>query len=301
MAAPGSSGFESLQADDLRATTIAAAESSPPGPDVGEVADGVIPVSSELELEYRLYRPATPGPHPIVVYFHGGGWVLGSHVSNDPLCRDMCVRTQMMIVSVNYRHAPEHPFPVATDDGFEALRWVAAKAGELGGIPGQVSVMGYSAGGNIAAVACQRARDRGGPRILVQILMNPVLDCDLERASYEENGTGYGLTTMAMRWFWDQYCPDVSQRKGPVASPLRAESLIGLPPTVIVTGEFDPLRDEGDEYAAKLGDAGVPVRHIRGPRTRAQFAVDGGCCFLRRRDQSRNGRSAAGDRFGANE
>ena len=166
------------------------------------------------DLDYRLYRPAGDGPHPIVAYFHGGGWVLGSHDSDDPFCRDLCVRTDAVIVSVDYRHAPEARFPAAADDGFAAVQWIAAHAQELGGVPGQLAVAGWSAGANVAAVVCQMARDAGGPAIAGQLLLTPVTDCDLTRASYVENADGYILTTPLMEWFWDHYA-DPADRTRP--------------------------------------------------------------------------------------
>jgi acetyl esterase/lipase len=212
-------------------------------------------------LAYRLDRPARPGPHPIVVYFLGGGWVLGSHDSDVPFGRDLCARSAAIVVSVDYRHAPDARFPAAIDDGFAAVRWVAANAASLGGQPERLAVCGWSAGGNIAAVVCQLARDAGGPRIAGQVLVTPVTDCDFSRASYVANGEAYGLTTALMRWFWDHYA-DEDDRRRPTASPLRATDLSGLPPAVVVTSEFDPLRDEGTAYAEAMAAAGVDVREL---------------------------------------
>ena len=234
-----------------------------PGPEVGEMVDGTYPAADGHELAYRLYRPPTEGPHPVIVYYHGGGWVLGDATSDDPLCRDLCVRTDAVIVSVDYRHAPEHRFPAAIDDGWAALRWVADNAESLGGLPDQLAVAGWSAGGNIAAVAAQWARDAGGPELKGQMLLTPVIDSDFERTSYADNADGYFLTASMMQWFWDHYV-DPEHRSDQRVAPLRAEDLSGLPPAVIVTCEFDPLRDEGDAYAEALADAGVPVTHIRG-------------------------------------
>jgi cation diffusion facilitator CzcD-associated flavoprotein CzcO/acetyl esterase/lipase len=252
--------LETMSAADARAASAARSAQRPPGPAVGEVVDGVL-TGARGELEYRLYRPPSKGPHPIVVYFHGGGWVLGSLDSNDPLCRDLCVRSDAVVVSVNYRHAPENRFPAAVDDGFAAVRWIAEHAAELGGVPGQLAVCGWSAGGNIATVACQRARDAGGPAIAGQVLLAPVTDCDLTRPSCVENGEGYILTTPLMKWFWDHYA-DPDDRTNPLASPLRARDLSHLPPALVVTCELDPLRDEGVAYAEALKAAGVPVRHL---------------------------------------
>src|SRR5262245_19549094 len=185
----------------------------PPGPEVGEVVDGELPGPAG-PLSYRRYRPASPGPHPIVVYFHGGGWIVGDLDSDDPFCRDICVRSDAIVVSVNYRHAPEVRFPAPVDDGFAAVRWIAENAERLGGVPGQLALCGWSAGGNIAAVGCQMARDAGGPRIAGQVLVTPVTDCDLTRESYVENGEGYLLTTGLMRWAWDHYA-DPAERENP--------------------------------------------------------------------------------------
>jgi acetyl esterase/lipase len=252
--------IETMGAEEARQFVTALNEARPPGPAVGEIVDGMLPGPAG-DLEYRLYRPATPGPHPVFVYFHGGGWVLGAHDSDDPLCRDLCARSDALIVSVNYRHAPEHRFPAPVDDGLAAVEWVAAHAVELGGIPGQLAVGGWSAGGNIAAVVCRLARDAGGPEIAGQVLITPVTDCDLTRDSYAENGDGYVLTKPLMEWFWNHYA-DPAERTDPKASPLRAADLSGLPPALVVTGEFDPLRDEGIAYADALSAAGVAVRRL---------------------------------------
>ncbi|HET9731055.1 MAG TPA: alpha/beta hydrolase fold domain-containing protein [Acidimicrobiales bacterium] len=239
---------------------MAASAALAPGPDVAEVVDALLPTPAGL-LPYRLYRPEASGPHPVVAYFHGGGWVLGDLDTDDAFCRDLCVRSGAVVVSVNYRHAPEHRYPAAADDAFWAVQWMAANAVELGGIPGQLAVAGWSAGANLAAVAAQRARDAGGPDLVGQLLLNPVTDSDLTRASYQENGDGYVLTAGLMRWFWDHYADPV-QRTEPAAAPIRGD-LAGLAPAVVVTSEFDPLRDEGDAYAEALAAAGVDVTHIR--------------------------------------
>src|SRR5947209_6436024 len=253
-------GLETLPVPEARAFSDAMATERMPGPDVGEVVDGTL-AGAAGELPYRLYRPTTPGPHPILVYFHGGGWVLGSLDSDDPLCRDLCVRTDAIVVSVNYRHAPEARFPAAAEDAFAAVQWVDAHAVELGGIPGEVAVGGWSAGGNIAAVACQLARDAGGPEIAGQLLLTAATDSDMSRPSYDENGDGYLLTAALMRWFWDHYA-DPADRDDPKAAPLRGK-LNDLPPAVVITADFDPLRDDGIAYVQALTDAGVPVRYIR--------------------------------------
>ena len=253
--------IETLPVADARAFAIETLSGRPPGPEVGDVADGTCPGAAG-PLGYRLYRPDSPGPHPLVVYFHGGGWVLGGYDTDDPLCRDLCVRSNALILSVDYRHAPEARFPAAADDAFAAIQWAAANAAALGGIPGQLAVGGWSAGGNLAAVVCQMARDAGGPALAGQLLITPVTDCDFSTASYRSNGEGYFLTRDLMRWFWDHYAGP-AERLSPRASPLRAASLAGLPPAFVVTCEFDPLRDEGVAYAEALQAAGVPTGQLQ--------------------------------------
>jgi acetyl esterase/lipase len=254
--------LDTMSPVEARAFSDAMSAASPPGPEVGEVVDATLPGAAGNDLAYRLYRPATPGPHPVVVYFHGGGWVIGNATSDDALCRDLCVQSGSMVISVDYRHAPEARFPAAPDDGYAATCWIADHAEQLGGIPGALAVAGWSAGANIAAVVTQRARDEGGPVINGQLLLTPATDCDLTRPSYVENGDGYILTAAVMNWFWDHYA-DPEDRADPGASPLRAASLDGLPPAMIVTCEFDPLRDEGQAYAEALAAAGVDVEHVR--------------------------------------
>ena len=251
--------LDSLSPQDARAFIEQTKTERPPGPDVGEIVDGTFP-GAEGELDYRLYRPPTPGPHPVVVYFHGGGWVLGSPDGDDPMCRDLCVRSDSVIVSCDYRHAPEHRFPAAPHDAFAALEWVAGNLDALGGRPGPLAVCGWSAGGNLAAVVCQMARDTGGPEISQQVLITPVTDADFSRASYRDNAEGFVLTTSLMEWFWNHYA-EPADRTNPLASPLQGD-LSNLPPALVVTAELDPLRDEGAAYAQALEAAGNEVRHM---------------------------------------
>ncbi|MCX6522615.1 MAG: alpha/beta hydrolase fold domain-containing protein [Actinobacteria bacterium] len=253
--------IESMSAEQAREFMAASSAMRPAGPAVGEIVDGTFPAADGSPLTYRLYRPATEGPHPVVVYFHGGGWVLGDHESDDPFCRDLCVRSNALIVSCNHRHGPEARFPAAVHDGMAALGWVAEHAEELGGIPSRLAVAGWSAGANIAAVAAQLARDAGGPALVGQLLLTPVTDLRMGTQSYVDNGDGYVLTAALMRWFADHYI-DVADRTDPLASPLLADDLSGLPPATIITCQFDPLRDEGTAYARALAEAGNEVRHI---------------------------------------
>jgi len=265
--------LESMSPDDARAFMAAGAEQRPPGPEIGEVVDGTFPGPAG-DLAYRLYRPPTSGPHRVVVYFHGGGWVLGSADSDDPLCRDICLQSDAIIVSCDYRHAPEARFPAPVDDAVAALQWVADNQGDLGGNGSPVIVAGWSAGANLAAVVAQSARDSAGPPIAGQVLITPVTDCDWGRASFTENADGYVLTRGLMTWFWDHYC-DETDRTDPRASPIRGE-LAGLPPALVVTAQFDPLRDEGTAYADAMREAGVIVEHLplRGQMHTSVSSVD---------------------------
>lgn len=211
-------------------------------------------------IPVRIYLPPGPRPLPVLVYFHGGGWVIGSVDGYDARCRLLADWAGCAIVSVDYRMAPEHPFPAAVDDAYAATCWAAEYAAQYGGDPGSVAVGGDSAGGNLAAVVSQLARDRHGPRLVFQCLIYPVVDTDLDTGSYRENAAGYNLTRDAMAWFIQQYVPDPAQRTDPRVAPLRAADFGGLPPAFVITAEFDPLRDEGEAYVAALKHAGVPVQ-----------------------------------------
>ena len=230
-------------------------------PEVGRVEDHVIPGPAS-PVRLRLTAPAGEGLVPGLVYFHGGGFVVGSLYSHDHLCRALTRASGVAVVSVDYRLAPEHPFPAAVDDADAATMWVAENAEALGIDPARLGVGGDSAGGNLAAVVARRSRDRGGPALAAQVLIYPATDCDLDTISYLANADGYFLTRSAMAWYWDQYAPDKSRRTGPDASPLRAADFAGLPPAVVVTAEYDPLVDEGVAYARRLAEAGVPVRAL---------------------------------------
>jgi acetyl esterase len=235
----------------------------PPNPElvVGNVEDRTIDGPAG-PIAIRIYTPVGSGPFGILVNFHGGGWVIGDLDTADGVCRDFCVSANCIVVSVDYRMAPEHPYPAAVIDSYAATCWVADNAESLGG-NGKIAVGGESAGGNLAAVVSLKARDEAGPAIDFQLLAYPVVDADLSLASYRENGEGYLLTTETMTWFWDQYCPDLGKRAESDASPAQAENHAGLPPALILTAEFDPLRDEGEAYAATLKAAGVDAQAIR--------------------------------------
>jgi acetyl esterase len=227
-----------------------------PGP------DGEIPV--------RLYRPESKSSLPGLVYFHGGGFVLCNLESHDGVCRSLANRAGCAVVSVDYRLAPEHPFPAAPEDCYAVTRFVAERGRELGVDASRIAVGGDSAGGNLTAVVSQMARDRRGPRLRFQLLVYPVTDARFDTASYRENADGYFLTTNMMKWFWQKYLSDPADAANPYASPLRAKDLTGLPPGLCITAEFDPLRDEGEAYAARLREAGVDV-----PTTRYDGMIHG--------------------------
>jgi acetyl esterase len=229
-----------------------------PVEEVPAVADHRVPVDGG-EITVRLYAPAGVGPHPVLVFYHGGGWVIGDLYTHDGLCRSIVNAAGCAVASVDYRLAPEFKFPVAVDDSYAALKWVAANGARLGLDSARLAVGGDSAGGNLAAVMALLARDRHGPRILLQVLVYPVTNYDFGTASYTENATGYVLTTEDMRWFWRHYLSREGQGQEVTASPIRAKSLADLPPALVMTAGCDPLRDEGEAYAARLRDAGVPV------------------------------------------
>jgi acetyl esterase len=235
----------------------------PLNPDVAvaSVVDRRVPGPAG-EIPVRIYTPPGTGPFPVYVNLHGGGWVIGDLETSDAACRDICRTAACIVVSVDYRLAPEHPFPAAVEDSYAATEWVASHMAEIGG-NGRLAIGGESAGGNLATVVCQRARDEAGPQIHFQLLLYPVTDCDLDRGSYRENGQGYLLEAATMRWFWDHYCPNPADRKTAAASPLHADHLADLPPALIVTAEFDPLRDEGEAYAAAITAAGGRAEALR--------------------------------------
>ena len=218
---------------------------------------GVLPV--------RIYRPATPRPHAALVYFHGGGWVVGSLDAADALCRDISALASCAVVSVDYRLAPETKFPGAVDDAYAAVSWVARAADELGIDRKRVAVGGSSAGGNLAAVAALMARERGTPAIAFQLLIVPVTDLRFATGSHEEFAEGYGLTRADMRWYAERYVRTPLDAEDPHASVLRAPDLHNLPPALVITAECDPLRDEGEAFAARLRESGVKVEAQRYP------------------------------------
>ena len=259
----GAPPLHTLSVAEARAAS-AASRVKPETPEpVARVEDLSIPGPAG-DIPVRLY---SPGPHeqlPTVVYLHGGGWVLGDLDSHDPLCRALANRASAAVVSVDYRLAPEHKYPAAAEDAYAAALWLSEHGSEWGADPSRIAVCGDSAGGNLAAVAALMARDRGGPELRAQALIYPVTNCDFEVESYRANGDGsMGLSEDGMRWFWRCYTRSPAEAAEPYASPLRADTLIGLPPALVITAEYDALRDEGEAYAARLKRSGVPTELVR--------------------------------------
>jgi acetyl esterase len=212
------------------------------------------------KLPVRIYRPEGAAPAPLTLFYHGGGWVIGDLDSHDEFCRQLCAGAGTVVVSVDYRLAPEAKFPAAPEDCYAATCWAVEHAAELGADGNRLCVSGDSAGGNLAAAVSIMARDRGGPTITHQLLLYPVTDVNFETDSYRDNGDGYFLSRDMMRWFWGHYLVDESQASDVLATPLHA-NLTALPTATVVTAEYDPLRDEGIAYAQALAAAGVAVEH----------------------------------------
>ena len=240
---------------------------APSSIELASVADATVADT----IPVRVYRPAVEGPVPTIVYIHGGGFVIGDLDTHDGVCRLLCRDTDAVVVSVDYRLAPEHRFPAAVEDAYAALRDIAEHIDQYGGDAGRLAIGGDSAGGNLSAVCAQLARDEGLPgglALKAQLLVYPAVDMLGDYPSREENASGYFLTLEDMHWFAEHYLGKTEEEARahglefePRLSPLHAKTLEGLPPAVVVTAEYDPLRDEGNRYAAELDKAGVPVRH----------------------------------------
>lgn len=211
------------------------------------------------ELPIRVYTPVGERPFPVVAYFHGGGFTIGSIETHDVVCQHLAAGTEAIVVSVDYRLAPEHKFPAALEDALAATAWIHAHAVELGGDPDRFAVAGDSAGGNLATGACHHARDAGGPAIRFQLLVYPTVDARMGHPSIKENAEAPFLGEDTLEWFHNHYASVPEDKLDPRMSPLLASDFSGLPPALIITAEYDPLRDEGEDYGEKLGAAGVPV------------------------------------------
>ena len=245
--------------DEYRAVMKQGILAMGPSPEVVDsVVDSTIPGPGGA-LPVRIYTPAHDSPLGIAVFFHGSGFVICDLDTHDHECRVLANRAGVIVVSVDYRLAPEHKFPAAVDDAFAALQWSVAHAADLGVDPARVAVVGDSAGGDLAAVVARLARDAGGPAVAFQMLVYPVTDLRTDTPSFVENGSGYGLSAETMRWYVEQYVGTSADLLDPRGSPLLAPSLADLPPAFVAVCEYDPLRDEGKQYAHRMRDAGVDV------------------------------------------
>jgi acetyl esterase len=254
-------GFE-LGGDPVALRAMMALAPRPEGEPVAKVEDRTIPANG-ADIPVRIYRPVGAGIKPVLVWFHGGGWVIGSLDGADYGCRIMTNTSGAVVISVDYRLAPESKFPTAADDCYGVTKWVSEHAQELGVDANRLAVGGDSAGGNLAAVVSHMARDNGGPAIAYQALVYPVTNHSYETASYSDNADGYLLTRDSMVWFWNHYLNSEEDGKHPKASPLQHPDLSNLPPAFVITAEYDPLRDEGESYAERLRASGVDVKAKR--------------------------------------
>jgi acetyl esterase len=260
MAAMDGPKLHEMSPVDARAMFEAMRTAPPEAPDLASVTDGTVPSPDGHAIPIRTYLPKGVDNPPVCVFFHGGGWVIGSIESHDAPCREISARSGCAVVSVEYRLSPETTYPGPLDDCVAATEWIAAHGADLGVDSTRLAVAGDSAGGNLAAAVTLVARERGGPEIATQVLVYPATDLTLSHPSMTENGEGYFLTADAMRWFVDHYGGDAADH---LVSPLHAADHAGLPPALVLTAELDPLRDEGEAYAAKLEAAGVPTKAHR--------------------------------------
>jgi acetyl esterase/lipase len=262
IAAPGMPPLHAQSVADARAAVLAFAQLGGEPEPVSQIEDRQLP-GPDGAIPVRIYTPAGSGPLPVLVFFHGGGWVLCNLDTHDPVCRSLANAAGCVVVSVDYRLAPEARFPAAADDCYAATQWAMGNAHLINGDAKRVAVGGDSAGGNLAAVVALMARDRGAAAPIFQLLVYPVTDHLPDTPSSRENRDGYFLTGDDMVWFWSHYLSNESDAANPYACPLRAKSLAGLPPALVITAEFDPLRDEGEMYAARLREAGVKAGSVR--------------------------------------
>jgi acetyl esterase len=261
---------------DAARKVLLGAQSGPVAkPDVA-IEDRVLPVGPKGETHVRMFRPkGATGVLPVIVYFHGAGWVMGDTTTHDRLVRELAVGAGAVLVFVDYDRSPENRYPVAIEEDYAVTKYVAQHAAEFGADPQRMAIAGDSVGGNMTAVVSLLAKERGGPALKAQLLFYPVTDASLSQASYTEFANGPWLTTKAMAWFWDAYLPDKAARKDPHVSPLNAslEQLKGQPQALVITDENDVLRDEGEAYARKLTQAGVRVTATRYAATIHDFVM----------------------------
>ena len=256
--AQGLPPYTDLSPEAARKQMLELAPPVEPTLSVNKTEDRRIPGPGDV-IPIRLYYPDSDPPFPVLVYFHGGGWVIGSIETHDALCHAISKTSDCLVVSVDYRLAPEHPYPAAPEDCYATTCWVAENAGTIQADASRIAVGGDSAGGNLATVVAMMARDRQGPDIRSQVLIYPITDDDLNTPSYLQNAEGYVLTRDLMIWFWNYYLAAEKRLGHPYATPLRADNLKNLPDALVLTAEYDPLRDEGEAYAKRLKEAGVDV------------------------------------------
>lgn len=264
LAESGTKPLHEMTPAEARGLTAALGEMYGQGPDVYRATDTSAPAPDGYPIPLRILVPAER-PRGVIVYYHGGGWVIGALPEFETLGRTLATRTGCAVVLVDYRMAPEHRYPTAAEDSWTALRWVDAHVEEIAGTRVPLVVAGDSAGGNLATIMARKARDAGGPQIAMQVLVYPVTDCDLDNATYVDPANQLLLTRESMIWFWDHYAPDLAARQNPDASPAKAADLSGLPSAVVLTAEHDVLRQEGEAYVDALRAAGVEVRSRRFP------------------------------------
>lgn len=290
--AAGLPPMHTVPVDTIRAGDMAR-YAAVPRPELAHVEDQHI-AGPRGPLMVRIYRPDLTEGRPVIVFFHGSGFVICSVGTHDGFCRQLCLKTGMIVVSVDYALAPENKFPAGPEDALAATLWASKNAAHFGGDPDRITLAGDSAGGTMAAVTALRLREQDGPSIAAQLLMYPVTDhYSADHPSWTERGTSYGLTADGMRWFWDLYLSDPRQGADPYASPARAADLAGLPPAHIITAEYDLLRDEGEFFANRLAQSGVSVSQVRYPDVnhgfmnwvglmdRSDEALDTACGWLR--------------------
>ena len=261
LAAGGGRGFHEMEVAEARQAILQLFQVENPEP-VAKVEDRTIPTPNG-DLPIRLYTPEGDGPLPVLVFFHGGGWVVGNLESHDATCRTLANAAGCITLAVDYRLAPEHKFPAAPEDCYEATKWAVLNAAALGGDPQRVAVGGDSAGGNLAAAVALMSGDRGAPSLAYQLLLYPVTNHSFDTESCKQNGEDYLLTKDSMVWFWDHYLENDEAGNAPYASPLQAKYVNSPPPGLVITAEFDPLRDEGEAYGKRLQDAGADIKISR--------------------------------------
>ena len=282
----GAPALSSLSPQEARVACEADAALLGPADEVAAKVDREIPGPAG-PIRVRIYTPASAPPHGLFVYYHGGGWVIGDVATHDAFCSTLANAAGWRVLSVDYRLAPEHKFPAAVDDAYAAAEWAFANVEAVCGAVEPIAVGGDSAGGNLAAAVCLMARDRNAFRPALEVLVYPVTNYAFDTPSYRENAEGYLLTRADMQWFWDCYLARPEDGWRPYASPLRAADFSGLPPALVLTAEYDPLRDEGEAYAARLRAAGVPVKVVRYPGMIH--------AFIRRTKQFTQARAATGE------